>query len=255
MSASWGSSRGSSADTGEVCRSNNSCPLRFVPVVPGQHRFPWAENSVLGPFTSGHNLILLLFLHSALHCWGFQEVKVSAQISLEHQVGGRCLCGCIWLQNVCSQWCSVPCPCDAFSACFIVWTNLSARPFVAGWCGVDLVCCTPLACRKASISCETRWGPSSETSSVGDPNRLHISLSASMVFSVVVDFLIATSGHLLHHLRNPKRKTQRSICTWCHGFCGDSQGWMGASGSDLVTRWTAFSYISLICLSISGHQK
>ncbi len=97
------------------------------------------------------------------------------------------------------------------------------------------MCCTSLACRNADISCETSWGPLSETSCEGDPKRLNLTPGSLIVSSVVVDVVVATSDRLLCALTGTRNilssnDPAKSVCTRCHGSCGNSHGQREANG-------------------------
>ncbi len=96
------------------------------------------------------------------------------------------------------------------------------------------MCCTPFASRNVAISCEINWGPLSETNCTGGPNLLNISPNFSIVLSAEVDFMMATSGHLLCASMTTNSilsSTGPAKSAWmrCHGFFGYSHGCSGAS--------------------------
>lgn len=145
---------------------------------------------------------ILFLLYSLFHSCRFQESKCSAQVSLKHQIGRRCLGCCLRTITLVKQkfvQSLMQCPLTlcGFQCMFHCLNKPFCNKFVAGWYGANVSCCTPLACRKTSISCETSCGPLSETSCGGDPTWLNIPPNASMVLSLAVDFTIVTLRHLL----------------------------------------------------------
>ena len=67
------------------------------------------------------------------------------------------------------------------NACLNVYTALSARPFVAGWYGADVIWWMPLDLTNAWNSSETNCAPLSLTICAGIPNLANKSRRTSMV--------------------------------------------------------------------------
>ena len=67
------------------------------------------------------------------------------------------------------------------NACLNVCTALSARPFVAGWYGADVLWRMPLDLTNAWNSSETNCAPLSQTICSGIPNLANKSRRTSMV--------------------------------------------------------------------------
>ena len=83
------------------------------------------------------------------------------------------------------------------NACLKVCTALSARPFVAGWCGADVIWRMPLDLKNAWNSSETNCAPLSLMICSGIPNLANKSHRTSMVELEVLELTEITSGHLL----------------------------------------------------------
>ena len=137
-----------------------------------------------------------------------------------------------------------------------VCTKRSAWPFVAAWYAADLRWVIPLLFMKLAKVLFTNCGPLSETIWLQRPLRAKTHLITLMVFSVVVDFIIKTSGHFecasimtknILFMNEPKK----SICTRSHGEVGHSHGCKNAFAGSFCCFWQPLHCFTRFSMSLS----
>lgn len=122
----------------------------------------------------------------------------------------------------------------AFIAFLKVYTNISAKPLVAGWYGVEVICLTPFSFMNFLNSSETNCHPLSVHICSGNPFLENIILNTKTVFSDVVVFIGTTLGYLECAIKNTESLNgpAKSTCTLCHGVDSHSHGCKGANGGE-----------------------
>ena len=192
--------------------------------------------------------------------WGWRFRKSSA--------GGTpvTVCGVFLFRNkkfasLCSivnlgwpSWCDATC---FRSACFRICTERSAAPFDAGWYGGVRVCLIPFIFMKFVKSCDTNWGPLSDTTSSGSPYELNRSRSTAIVLCEVVEVMCFTSNHFEWLSMTTKKLlpsfSAKSICSLCHTRFGQVHGCNGATGGLVCTVWHILQLCA--CASMSSFSR
>ena len=126
----------------------------------------------------------------------------------------------------------------AFRSAFLsVYTALSAKPFVAGWYGAEVICLTPFLFKNVRNSALVKAVPLSDTTVSGNPCVANTDLRTERTFPELVEDTMCASIHFECASTNTKKIFPIKGPAWStwildQGRVGHSQGCKGVGAGD-----------------------